>query len=105
MNANLFRTIMNVLSIVSVALVAIGGCVGDDPATAAVEATKCTAEWLPPQLAIGAALVFQLIGFATKMFGSHAGPVEALTKPVAVITPDTRSGTVTPSQVATGPKV
>jgi hypothetical protein len=100
MNTNLFRTILNVLSIVSVGMAAIGGCVTDDPATAVVEATECTATWLPPQIALGAALVFQVIGFLTKMFGSHAGPIEALKNPVAVVTPTPKVGTVTPAQVA-----
>jgi hypothetical protein len=105
MNSNFIRSVLNVLSIISVAMVALGGCVGDDPATAIIEATKCEAAWLPPQVALIAALVFQAIGFGLKMFGSHAGPIEALTKPVAVVTPDTRAGTVTPAQVASGPKV
>lgn len=103
MNTNLFRTILNVLSIISVGMVALGGCVTDDPATAIIEATSCSASWLPPQFALGAALVFQVIGFLTKMFGSHAGPIEALKNSIAVQTPDVRAGTVTPSQVASGP--
>lgn len=100
MNSNLVRTILNVLSILSVAMVAFGGCVTDDPATAVIEATKCEASWLSPQLALTAALVFQGIGFLTKMFGSGTNPIDALKNPVAVVSPTPKPGTVTPAQVA-----
>jgi hypothetical protein len=97
MNSNLFRTILSLGAVAMPIIYSIFGCtdIGTD--------VVCTATLLTPQhtMIISSALV--VINVLLKAF--QGGPVGAgLVAPLAVISPTGAPGTVTMTQVESGPK-
>lgn len=102
MSANFISTLMFIASAVLAIMAQLLGCTGDDAATAVIEATKCTAPFLTPELANYAAIAFSGIGLAVKAF-RPGGMLAGLFGATAVVVPETSPksgpGTVTPEQV------
>lgn len=103
MNANFFRTILNWLT--GGSLIAIFttflGCKSDDPLTAVIEPTVCTAPWMPVEWQAMAGFAFVVVGFLVKMMGSGSVAQNIAAPIVPVVPPaEAKVGVVTEAQVA-----
>lgn len=103
MNGNLIRSILNVLTGGTLAMIfaTLTRAVGDNPAT--TDVVEVTASWIPIEYQAAVGFVFVIVGFLIKMFGgSGASPVQNLAAPVVPVVPEAKAGvgTVTPAQVA-----
>lgn len=94
MNANFFRTLLTWGAI----MVTVGSSVLGCTATG-----DCSASWLPPHLAGIAATALLVLNQLLKAFQGGA-PGEGLVAPTVVMSSSGAPGTVTATQVATGPK-
>jgi hypothetical protein len=95
---NAIRTILVALTAAAALMGSVLGCTTD-----AAGATVCTAAWLPPQFAGYAILIFSALGIALKAF-RPGGILSGLFGQTAVVSPTGDPGTVTQTQVNSGPK-
>lgn len=97
---NAIRSILGILATISAAMAAIGGCVADNPATPIVGDAVCTAHWIPPDYAAGAAVAFSGIALIMKAL-RPGGVLGGLFGSTAVVVSPEKAGpgTVTKAQV------
>lgn len=100
---NTIRTISNAATIGAAAMTQFGGCITDDPATAALNDAVCKASWLPPKYALWAIIGFQAINLVAKAT-RPGGWIYGLFGADVVVVPSNKVGvgTVTASQVKAG---
>ena len=99
MNANLFRTLLTWGAIIVTFGSSVLGCTTD----AVTGNISCAASWLSPQLAGIASMVMLVINQLLKAFqGGTVGT--GLIAPTVVVSASGDPGTVTATQVATGPR-
>jgi hypothetical protein len=99
MNANFFRTLLTWGAIIVTMGSTILGCTTD----AVTGNISCAASWLSPQLAGIAATVMLVINQLLKAFQGGT-PGAGLVSPTVVVSASGAAGTVTQTQVETGPK-
>ena len=95
---NAIRTILVALTAAAALMSSILNC-----ATDVAGATVCSASWLPPQFAGYAIMAFSAIGLALKAL-RPGGILAGLFGQTAVVSPTGDPGTVTQTQVNSGPK-
>lgn len=95
---NLIRTLLTVAAVIVTFASSILGC-----ATDAAGTTTCTAAWLSPELGGIAAVVFMGVNLFLKAFQGGT-PGAGLVAKTVVVSPSGAPGTVTATQVETGPK-
>ena len=95
---NAIRTILVTVTGLVAFMASFAGCV-----TNAANVTTCTASWLPPQYAAYAVMAFSGLGLLMKAL-RPGGILAGLFGATAVISNSGAVGTVTPTQVASGPR-
>lgn len=94
---NLLRSILTGLAGVIPLLVVFFGC------TTGLDGTiDCKLSWIPPQYAFVLAGILGVASFLLKAFSQGGTVGENLANKSVVVTPEVKSGTVTPSQVSSG---